>query len=356
MNDRATGQFPPGGHDIIVIGASSGGLDALRILVEGLPIDLPAAVFVVLHVGVRSHLVGVLENVASLRVVQAISGAPVEHNTIYVAPPGLHLLLHDGHVLLRRGPRENMARPAIDPLFRSAAATFGGRVIGVVLSGILNDGAAGLRAIKRCGGLAVVQDPADADFPDMPANALRHVEVDHVSDIAEMAGLLGRLTRRLAGRTPEIPIEIRVEAAIAAQELTDMEIEEDLGTLSPFTCPECHGALWQIPDGGILRYRCHVGHAFAAETILSALGGEVDNMLEKLLRSHQQRAALVHRMAEQERGRNRESLAGQLEGRAREYEEDAEVIRRMVLRHEDQSRAMAVASEGSAVTNDGDKA
>jgi len=356
MNDQAAGQNPTGGHDIIVIGASSGGLDALRVLLQGLPIDLPAAVFVVLHVGARSHLVDIFGNTASLRVVRATSGAPIEYRTIYIAPPGQHLLLHDAHLLLRRGPKENMARPAIDPLFRSAAATFGGRVIGVVLSGALSDGTAGLRAVKRCGGLTVVQDPSDADFPEMPESALRHVEVDHVSDIVEMAGLLGRLTHRLAGPATEIPIEIRVEAAIAAQELTDMEIEEDLGTLSPFTCPECHGALWQIPDGGMLRYRCHVGHAFTAETVLSALDGEVDNMLERLLRSHQQRAALAHRMAEQERGRNRENLAGQLEGRAREYEEDAEVIRRMVQRHGDPSEATALASEGSALTNDGDKA
>jgi two-component system chemotaxis response regulator CheB len=356
MYDQPTGQFPTGGHDIIVIGASSGGVDALRVLLPSLPIDLPASVFVVLHVGARSHLAEILGEIAPLRVVRAASGAPVEYRTIYIAPPGQHLLLHDAHLLLRRGPRENMARPAIDPLFRSAAATFGGRVIGVVLSGTLNDGTAGLRAIKRCGGLAVVQDPSDADFPDMPESALRQVEVDHVSDIVEMAGLLGRLTHRLAGQTPEIPIEIRVEAAIAAQELTDMEIEDDLGTLSPFTCPECHGALWQIPDGGMLRYRCHVGHAFTAETVLSGLDGEVDNMLESLLRSHQQRAALAHRMAEQERGRNRESLAGQLEARAREYEEDAEVIRRMVPRHEDRSGATAVAPEGSALTNDGDTA
>jgi two-component system chemotaxis response regulator CheB len=356
MNDQAAGQNPSGGHDIIVIGASSGGLDALRVLLRSLPIDLPAAVFIVVHVGARSHLVDILGRVASLRVVRAVSGAPVEYKTVYIAPPGRHLLLHDAHLLLRRGPKENMARPAIDPLFRSAAATFGGRVIGVVLSGALNDGSAGLRAIKRCGGLAVVQDPSDADFPEMPESALRHVEVDHVSDIVEMAGLLGRLTHRLAGRTPEVPTDIGVEAAIAAQELTDMEIEEDLGSLSPFTCPECHGALWQIPDGGMLRYRCHVGHAFTAETVLSALDGEVDNMLESLMRSHQQRAALAHRMAEQERGRNRVSLAGQLEGRAREYEEDAEVIRRMVRRYGDQSEPTAVATEGSALANDGDKA
>lgn len=362
MNDdpaagpRGKSKLPTGGHDIIVIGASSGGLDALRILVQGFPIDLRAAIFVVVHVGARSHLAQILGKVAPLRVLLAESGAAIQENTIYIAPPGRHLLLHDNHMMLRRGPRENMARPAIDPLFRSAAASFGGRVIGVVLSGNLNDGAAGLRAIKRCGGLAVVQDPVDADCPEMPKSALRHAEIDHVAEVAAMGGLLGRLALRPAGTTPEIPLDIRLEAAIAAQELNGMEIENELGTLSPYTCPECHGALWEIPEGDMLRYRCHVGHAFTAETVLSALNGEVDTMLESLLRSHQQRAALAHRMAEQERGRNRDSLAGQLEGRAREYEEDAEVIRRMVSRHDDRPGTTGEVSEESRWTDDGDKA
>ena len=350
-------ELPTGGHDIIVIGASAGGLSALRVLVQGLPINLRAAIFVVVHVGEgRSHLVQILGKIASLRVLPSESGAAIEENTIYIAPPGRHLLLHDNHMLLRRGPRENMARPAIDPLFRSAAASFGGRVIGVVLSGNLNDGTAGLRAIKRCGGLAVVQDPVDADCPEMPASALRHADVDHVCDAAAMGGLLGRLALRSAGATPDIPLHIRLEAAIAAQELNGMELENELGTLSPFTCPECHGALWEIPEGDMLRYRCHVGHAFTADTVLSALNGEVDTMLETLLRSHEERAALAHLMAERERGRNRNSLAGQLEGRAREYEEDAEVIRRMVSRHDDRHGATGRESEGSTRTDDGDKA
>src|SRR5262249_38118216 len=145
------------GHDIIVIGASSGGVDALRKLVSELPADLPASIFVVLHVGVESHLAAILDKQSRMPVVEAETGTELEQGRIYVAGSGKHLLLHDNHILLSRGPRENMARPAIDPLFRSAAATFGGRVIGVVLTGGLNDGTSGLHAIKRCGGLAVAQ-------------------------------------------------------------------------------------------------------------------------------------------------------------------------------------------------------
>jgi len=317
------------GHDTIVIGASEGGLEALDRLVRDLPGDLPAAVFIVMHIGIRSLLAELLGKKSALPVVSAESGAPIREGTITVAGPGKHLLIHDGHTLLRRGPRENMARPAIDPLFRTAAASRGGRVIGVVLSGNLNDGTAGLRAIKRCGGLAVVQDPEDAAVPSMVRSALRHVDVDHVTPIDRMADLLSELASRPAAATPEIPLDIRLESTIAAQDLATMDLEERLGDLSPFTCPECNGALWEISDGSMLRYRCHVGHAFTADSVLSARAAEVDRMLESLLRSHQERAALVRRMAKHEHSLQNDSLAAQLEARAKEYEHDAEVVRRL---------------------------
>src|SRR5262245_43839903 len=203
-------------RDIVVIGASSGGVEALSLLVQDLAPDLPAAVFAVLHIGATSNLAQALGLRSRLPVLSASSGHTIERGKIYVGVPGAHLLLHDNHVLLRRGPHENLARPAIDPLFRSAAATFGGRVIGVVLSGALSDGTAGLRAIKRCGGLAVVQDPADALVPAMPRSAMRNADVDHVVGIDEMADLLQNLIRLPAGPTPEIPLDIRLETAIAA--------------------------------------------------------------------------------------------------------------------------------------------
>jgi two-component system chemotaxis response regulator CheB len=302
----------------------------LRTLVHGLPADLPAAVFVVLHLGASSHLAHILSASGPLPARGAESGESFENGKIYVAVPGCHLLLHDGHMLLRRGPRENLSRPAIDPLFRSAAASFGGRVIGVVLSGALADGTAGLMAIKRCGGLAVVQDPADALVEGMPRSALRHVEVDHVSPVKDIARLLGRLAREPAGTTPEIPIDVRIEAAIAAQELADMKADDMLGTPSRFTCPECHGALWEIEDGSMLRYRCHVGHAFAADAVLASQGDEIDRLLGTLLRSHQERAALAHRMAKNERANDRQRLAEHLERRARDYEHDVEIVKKLL--------------------------
>jgi two-component system chemotaxis response regulator CheB len=279
---------PSHNHDIIVIGASAGGLQPLRQLMKGFPADLRAAVFVVLHIGASSHLAQILDRSGALPVRRAGQGDRIR---VYVAAPGRHLLLHDQHLLLRRGPRENMARPAIDPLFRSAACSFGGRVIGVVLSGALNDGAAGLLAIKRCGGIAVVQDPDDAAVPEMSQSALGRVEVDHRVPIAEMSGLLVKLVGEPAGKTPEIPVEIRLEAAIAAQEHGEMVNEDRLGRPSRFSCPECHGALWEIADANMLRFRCRVGHAFTAQAMLAAHNDEIDRLLWILLRSHEERGA-----------------------------------------------------------------
>ena len=320
----------PRTHDIIVIGGSAGALETLRAVLRDLPADLPAAVFVVMHLGTVSYLAPVLERESNLPVVAASNGEPIERGNVYVAVPGMHLLIHDGHILLRRGPRENLARPAIDPLFRSAAASFGSRVIGVVLSGALSDGTAGLNAIKRCGGLAVAQDPQDAVVPDMPLSAVHHVDLDYVAAGSEMASLLLRLTGELAGPVIEVARDIRLEAAIAAQELAGMKAEDRLGKVSRFTCPECHGALWEIEEGTMLRYRCHVGHAFSADAVLSAQGEEIERMLGTLQRSHQERAALARKLAARERAQDRHHLADHLDGRASEYEEDALLVRELM--------------------------
>ncbi|MBV8394613.1 MAG: chemotaxis protein CheB [Alphaproteobacteria bacterium] len=317
-------------RDIVVIGGSAGAFDGLRGLLPRLPRDLPAAILIVVHLGHESMLPAVLDRSSALPVVAAKSGTPIEHGRIYVGVPGFHLLLHDHHLLLRRGPRENHARPAVDALFRSAAASLGSRVIGVVLSGSLSDGSVGLRAIKRCGGVAVVQDPEEAAMPSMPRNALLNADIDYVRSLADLPALLSRLVREPAGPPVEVPVDIRLEAAISAQELADMKIDEMLGEISPFTCPECHGALWEIHDGPMLRFRCHVGHAYTADAVLAAQGEEVERMLGVLQRSHQERAVLARRMANRERARNRNNLADQLEARAKEYEDDAQLMMRLI--------------------------
>jgi two-component system chemotaxis response regulator CheB len=232
--------------------------------------------------------------------------------------------------LVRRGPRENFARPAIDPLFRSAASAFGGRVVGVLLSGGLNDGAAGLAAIKRCGGLAVVQDPADAQVASMPEHALQALRVDYCVPAATMANLLLELIYRPAGETPAIPEQIQFEVAIAAQEAGGMDLEEQLGTKSPFSCPDCDGVLWQVHDENIMRFRCHIGHAMTAEALLDAKSAAADATLSRLLRTHEERAAIARKMAADALRAKRTAMAQALKSRAAGYEEDAIIVRKLI--------------------------
>lgn len=329
-------------HGIIAIGASAGGVEPLKQLVRDLPADLRAAVFVVLHIGATSLLADILDRAGPLKARKAENGSKFVAGNIYVAPPDFHLLLHDDHILLRRGPRENLARPAIDPLFRSAALSHGARVVGVLLSGSLSDGTAGLRAIKAMGGCTVIQHPRDAAVPSMVSSALRHVEIDHCVPAAELGALLGRLAAQPAGKTLPAPPGLRLEAAIAAQEHSTMKEEDRLGELSVFTCPECHGPLWEIEDGDMVRYRCHTGHAFTPEALMEAQSVDADEMLWGLLRAHQQRAEFVRRMAERETSRDRSEFAAQLRQRAKEYQADAEVIERIL-----ETRRAAVAGNGA---------
>jgi two-component system chemotaxis response regulator CheB len=332
---------------VIVIGASAGGLEPLQRLLGDLPPGLKAAIFVVMHLGGVSYLADILARATTLPVVPATSGQHIVFGQVHVAVPGLHLMLHDHHVLLSRGPRENLARPAVDPLFRSAACAFGSRVIGAVLSGALNDGTAGLRAIKRCGGLAVVQEPADAIVSHMPESALRYADVDYTAPAAAMGKLLTQLASEPAGPTPPIPPEIKFETMIAAQELSGMAIEDSLGRVSHFTCPECHGTLWEIDDGRLLRFRCHVGHAYTADAMLADQNVRVEEMLWSLMRAHHERAELARRMAQQERANQRDGIAAELEKRANGYDEDADVMRRIIGTYKVANGADTMGQEGA---------
>ncbi len=326
-------------HDIIVIGVSAGALSPLRQIMSALPADLPAAVFIVLHLGRTSHLAWILDGSGPLPVAPARSGALIERRRVYVGVPDRHLLLHDSHLLLSRGPRENMVRPAIDPLFRSAAASFGARVIGVLLSGSLNDGAAGLRAIKRCGGIALVQDPQDAQTPEMPLAALRHVEVDYCMPAARIGATMAELSTQPAGPTPPIPLDIQLETAIAAQELADMSNSLRLCMPSPFSCPECHGPLYQVPDQIPPRYRCHIGHAFTGESLAEAQAREADRTLQDLFRLTCERAELLRRLGEKAAEEGKSALAAHFNKRAADYLEDAKLVRSVWLRSTAESEA-----------------
>jgi two-component system, chemotaxis family, protein-glutamate methylesterase/glutaminase len=259
-------------------------------------------------------------------------GTPIELGCVYVAPPDRHLLVEQGHVRLVRGPRENGARPAVDPLFRSAARAYGARVIGVILTGNLDDGTAGLMAIQSAGGLTVVQDPDDALYAGMPSSALRHVQADHVAPLADIPGIL-------AGRVGE-PVEQKGGGSVARQQGREVGISEmdrdavespRAGVPSGYACPECHGVLWEVDEGGLLRFRCRVGHAYSIENLLAAQGSSMDAALWAAYRALEERAALTERMGARMAERGQASLAQRYNEQTQETLQRAELIRRVLL-------------------------
>lgn len=322
------------GHDVIVIGGSAGALAPLRNLLANLPVSFDASIFVVLHMAARGS--GVLRTVTAaasrLPVHEAVDGAAFEPGHIYLAVPDRHLLLtRDGRLRFGRGPRENMARPAIDALFRSAAMVYGPRVIGVLLSGMLNDGAAGLEAIKRCGGLTVVQDPGEAIADEMPRNALRAVPVDNVVPSAQLSDVLCALLREPAGAPVQVPTDIELEVEIATGERIDSDSLRPIAGPAPLTCPSCGGVMSKIRTGKVLRFRCQVGHAMTAEVLAREQEDAVDEALRVALRVIEERAELVTRMADDNRASERADAAQLYEHRAAEYRNYAEVLRRAIL-------------------------
>jgi two-component system, chemotaxis family, protein-glutamate methylesterase/glutaminase len=323
------------GRDVIAIGGSAGAFEALRSLLRDLPADLPATVLIAVHTSPDAPglLAEILDGVGPWRAGMAEEGQRLQRGRIYVAPPDRHLLVMNDHLHVRRGPRENRSRPAIDPLFRSAAVCCSSRVIGVLLSGMLNDGTSGLRAIQRCRGLTVVQDPRDAAFPEMPRNALAHVAVDHVVPLAGIPPLLSKLAGSPAPPPlAEVPEDIHVEALIAAQELTVMPDQHRLGPLSPLACPDCHGTMVEIREGDLLRVRCHTGHAFTLETLRLAETEAWERTMHAAMRAQQEQAMLARRIAAEADAKGLVRSAEDFTRRGRDYEEGAEVIRQLLAR------------------------
>jgi two-component system chemotaxis response regulator CheB len=305
---------------------------------RGLPPDLPAAVFAVLHVtpAAPSALPEILSRNSALPARHAVDGEAIEYGRVYVAPPDHHLLVESERVRVVRGPKENRVRPAADPLFRSAAKFYGPRVVGVVLTGALDDGTAGLAAIKRRGGVAVVQDPEEALYSGMPRSALENVAVDHCLPLAGIAPLLGRLAMAPAQEAAAYPVSefLEVETRIARNEEADMEDVGKLGTPSAFTCPECKGALWELNDGELLRFRCHVGHAFSIESLAADQTEQLESALWAALQSLEQNAALLRRMAARARERNHQISLMRYEDNVQRVERHAAVIREVLRNNE----------------------
>jgi two-component system, chemotaxis family, protein-glutamate methylesterase/glutaminase len=287
-------------RDIVVIGASAGGVETLQALVAELPASLPVAVFVVLHLSPHapSYLVPILENVARLPVESATDGRPIKPGRIYVAVPDRHLLIEQNRMRVTRGPRENRSRPAVDALFRSAAYHFGTRVIGIVLTGNLDDGTAGLWAVKDHGGVAMVQSPDEALFPSMPQSAIQHVAVDHVLPVRAMPSVIADLLQQPVAheRHSANARLLAIETRIALDEQPLQDASASLGPLSPFSCPDCHGNLFRVQERPVARYRCHIGHAFSHQTLLMLNDDEIDTNLGQLLRAVEERNLLLREL------------------------------------------------------------
>lgn len=324
--------------DIIVIGASTGGFQALQQLVAGLSPDLNAAIFIVWHLAPDSLnvLPGILNEQNSLKASTATDRQPILFNHIYTAPPDKHLVLTDGIIRVTNGPKENRFRPAVDPLFRSAALAYGSRVIGIILSGGLDDGTAGLWTIKQYGGTAVVQHPNDAEVASMPLSALRNVEVDYMVPMAAMSGLLGRLVAEDAQEMQEpMPAHERTrkEVGIALQDQLQTHIEGFDGW-TPITCPDCNGVLSAIHEGDRIRYRCHTGHAFSSDSLLDAISSNIENSLWGSIRFIKESISVLNHMGDHFAESNRSGSAALFFKKAKEAETRLNLVWQAVMDNE----------------------
>jgi two-component system chemotaxis response regulator CheB len=323
-------------RDIIVIGASAGGVQILAELAGKLPHDFNAAVFVSIHVppNAPSGLPTILNREGPLLAVHAVDGEPIQTGRIYIAPPDRHLLIHPGTVRLGRGPRENGHRPAVDPLFRTAARAYGGRVIGVILTGNLSDGTAGLIEVKREGGIAIVQEPTDAVFDGMPRSAIDSLpDVDHTVRSAELAELLIDLVAETAPARAKSRSDISPADPDLAEGGTSPDglDEREEGHPSVFGCPDCGGVLWEKGDGGLMRYRCRVGHAYTPESLLDAQSNGLETALWAALRALSEMEQQARKLADRMRSRGHARLAERFIAQAEDAAQRSAVIRQVLV-------------------------
>ena len=327
-------------RDIIVMGASAGGLTALNRITKQLPDNLNAAVFIVWHVSPYSTslLPDILSRSGKLQAKHPANGESIQKGKIYVAPPDRHLLLEAGRIRLAKGPKENRFRPAVDPLFRSAAYAYGARVVGVVLTGALDDGTAGLWAIKDRGGIAVVQDPAEAEQPSMPSSALNNVQIDYCLPISEIPPLLVTLTQQTVEQAgPPVSKQLEIETKIAlGADSAELDVTQ-LGKISEFTCPDCHGSLTKINNGRLQRFRCHTGHSFSNGTLLAEVTDSVEQALWNTIRAVEERIRLLKNLAQNASNLKQTELSSALSRELQQNEHRADVLRQIAMRGTNES-------------------
>jgi two-component system, chemotaxis family, protein-glutamate methylesterase/glutaminase len=337
-------------RDVVVVGASAGGVEALTRFVRHLPPDFPGAIFVVLHVSPSgSVLPAILGRATNLPVTHAIEGETIQPGRIYVAPPDRHLLVEPHRVRVLPGPRQNGHRPGIDPLFRTAAWAYGYRVVGVLLSGTLDDGTLGLQAIKRDGGLSLVQDPDDALYRSMPESAITHDAPDLVGSATELAEFVTELAANGGDNSGSRLMEAEDEGQLRrVEDALEGRTDTRDGELAPYTCPECNGNLWEVNDGGLIRFTCRVGHSYSEEAMLSAQGTAVEAALWGGYRALEERIALKRRLARRLAQRGATASAHRLEEEAVKAEEHAAVMRQVLEQATEPQAGEEPAVSGSA--------
>jgi two-component system chemotaxis response regulator CheB len=316
---------------MVVVGASAGGFTAASELVSQLDKNIDAAYFIVLHLSTKSisgYLAHRLQEHTELKCLLAMDSLPIRKGHVYVAVPNQHLMVGKGEVNLSSSAMENRWRPSIDVLFRSAAANYSNRVIGIVLTGLLNDGTTGLSGIRRSGGITIVQDPNEAEYPDMPLSVLNSMEVDHCVSLSEMGKLIRDLTDTDPGDKVEPPDDVKTEEVVMSQMITDIDTAQGMGRLSTYTCPDCGGVLFLHDHDVITKLKCHTGHSFTIRDLLIKQQEEVESALWVAIRCTEQRIKMLQSLAEKyhKTGNNRT---------AKEYEERAAELNRHIqtLKH-----------------------
>jgi two-component system, chemotaxis family, protein-glutamate methylesterase/glutaminase len=337
-------------RDILAVGTSAGGVEALVFLARRLPRDFPASVLVTIHLPsyARSALDEILTGSGPLPAAFASDGENLRKGRIFIAPPDRHLLVEGERLWLGEGPRENNSRPAIDPMLRSTALCCCGRAIGVVLTGTLGDGASGLWAVNQCGGITVVQDPNDAAFSEMPATALNRAKPGHVVRLADMPALLDSLVHQPVGQAGAMPGNIKYEVEIARNGHSVMNNLDGLGRRSALVCPDCGGVMWEIDEGEVVRYRCHVGHTYTAEVMSLALDESLRRALATAKRVLEDRLALARKLYKQASDGGHRLLAQTWAEKAREVEGEMAVIRSSIRRLERVAEAATKPAETPA--------
>ena len=286
---------------IVVIGTSAGGFFALAELISQLKQETDAAYFVVMHLanhGIGGYLVSQMQKYTSLYCTEVEESCEIKKGTIYFAQPNKHLIVKNKVVKLGCGPQENRWRPSIDVLFRSAAAAFDGYTIGIILTGLLDDGTSGMSAIKRCGGTSIVQDPNEAEYPDMPLSVMKEIEVDYCVPLAEMGGIISEIISSKNVVKTIIPADIVKEVEIAESGAGNISELEELGDKTVFSCPDCGGVLFEMKNGQPTRYKCHTGHTYSLNNLLIKKNKSMEGSLWVALRTLEERKKLLSQLAD----------------------------------------------------------